>query len=177
MTKSIFETKEQYLAFRAAWKASVNDPRTKPTFTIDDSCYGGRYTAKVKHNGWLTADYHMLFNMLRGKPYYHGFSPITSPHKLSQHGTVINKGLCDAAYRVRCIIDEAKRIVAGRSNGKLEEVLAPFGGTITVQQLASLEAPNHIYIYANYGKGIKLAANIIARKVITYQDYQNLYEN
>ena len=67
MTTNTFETKEQYLAFRAAWATAAQSKE-------------------------LTAEHHILFNILCGRPIDHGFTPITKPSKL-QNGFRINHGL------------------------------------------------------------------------------------
>ncbi len=75
MTTNTFETKEQYLAFRAAW-------------------------AKAAQDGKITAAHHVLLNILRGHPIERGFTPITKTTKL-QSGHRINHGLYFAAAQLR----------------------------------------------------------------------------
>lgn len=69
-----FETKEQYLAFRAAFAAAQNNPRAKKG--EPDAC-------GYRKRGWLSPAHYMLLNLTRGLPYDRGFSPITADRKLN----------------------------------------------------------------------------------------------
>ena len=90
MTKSIFETKEQYLAFRAAFAAAQNDKRAKHYFVEElTQCWDhetkkwGKMPIKTRRDGWLQAEHFIILNAIRDKPLDRGFTPITSKNKLA----------------------------------------------------------------------------------------------
>lgn len=90
------ETKEQYLEIYKAWKEFVNN------------------------GGTVNSSHMMLYNILRSRPYDHGFTPITKPIKL-QNGMNKWTGLREAAGRIR---------MAAIWGSGLEALLKPFGETI-----------------------------------------------
>jgi len=146
MTKSIFNTKEQYISFRHAWSnaARISDPET--------SC-------------WLQGAHHLMFNLLCGKPAERGFTPITRKTKL-QNGHLINAGLYDAYCSLSAKISRAKEIVNGKSIPKyaadsLVQFLAPFNHVVTIDLLAAIELPKIEPLYSNYGIGRKIANKIL----------------
>jgi hypothetical protein len=178
MNIKFFETKEQYLAFRAAWKAAVNDDRAKPFFTEGATRAPGYQAsiimARTKHNGWIQAEHHILFNLVRGKEPTYGFTPVTNPSKLAG-GTTPWLGYNQALLRLRYLYRNTKRVAdetydsyIERSagwlfRGKDEEYkresyarfiemnmkdvnkfLEPFNGTFTVDDLLKLELPEEI---------------------------------
>lgn len=139
MTTNTFETKEQYLAFRAAWATAAQSKE-------------------------LTAEHHILFNILCGRPIDRGFTPITKATKL-QNGFRINHGLYHAAQSLQY------RMVN-------EEFMAPFGDTITKEMIEGLEIPEVKSLNSDFGKGKKIAKMIIEKnlKNITFADLDNLLE-
>ena len=162
MTTQYFETKNQYLAFRAEW-------------------------AKAAQEGNLTAAHHVLLNILRGHPIDRGFAPITSKNKL-MNGTRINHGLYFAADTLNGFINRAKDFVQKRDSsffGKkkepdfwLEKFLKPLSKTLTVDFLANIEPTEVKPLESNYGKGTRIAKKIIEEKLtqITFADIDALLE-
>jgi len=151
MTTNTFETKEQYLAFRATW-------------------------AKAAQDGKITAAHHVLLNILRGHPIERGFTPITKTSKL-QNGFRINHGLVFAADHLGRMISGAD----GSNNWQAEcaeRFLSPFGDTFTMEMLASIELPEVKSLNSDFGKGKKIAKLIIEKKLknITFADLDNLLE-
>lgn len=140
-----FATKQDYLAFRAAW-------------------------AKAAQEGLLDASDHLMYNLIRGKAPEHGFTPTRKFTKLT-NGHAINGGLADAAWSLRMKIDSAKE---GREYGKRAVDL--FGGTLTVEQFASLECPKIEPIYSNFGRGKAVAAAIINRPTISWDEINKVME-
>lgn len=154
MTTQYFETKDQYLAFRAEWaKAAQN--REWPH---------------------LTGAHHVLLNILRGHPIDRGFAPITSKNKLL-NGTRINHGLYFATDSLNNYINRAKEVVQTKKHDCwLESFLKPLSKTLTVDFLASIEVPNVKPLESNYGKGTRIAKKIIEEnlKDITFADIDAL---
>ena len=146
MTKSNFNTKEQYISFRHAWSNAARNSEK------DTSC-------------WLQAEHHILFNLLCGKPVDHGFTPVTNKNKLKS-GTYINHGLYFGMMTLATLHDTAKKIVNGTSPNawraeRLVEFLEPFNHTVTVDLFASLDLPKVEPLYSNWGKSKKVATKII----------------
>ena len=137
---SIFTCKEHYLAFRAAWAKNVND---------------GSFQ--------LTGAHHMLYNILRGRAFDKGFTPITRQTKL-QNGYHINHGLYRAAQDLRY-----------PSNW-----LSVFEGTVTKEMVENIKVPEVKPMYSNYGPYMKVAEHImrcdIDNKPQTFADVQRILE-
>jgi len=145
MTKSIFNTKEQYLSFRDAWKSAAGSDKRK--------------------SGWLHVEHHILFNILCDRPADRGFTPITSSNKLKS-GTYINHGLYFGMSTLMSLQAIATEIVNGTtpnswSSERLVNFLEPFNHTVTVDLFASLELTKVDALYSNYGKSKKVATKII----------------
>jgi len=88
-----FETKDQYLAFRAAFANAVTDPRAKKSKPDPDN---NGYRTK----GWMTGAHFMLLNCIRGLSTTRGFSPMTK-----------NKAIECCGYSPEHNIDANKRIL------------------------------------------------------------------
>ena len=173
-TREIFfnDSKEQYLHFKKVWSQAVNSEKAKKTTTehtypshywqggqsIDDS---KKWT--TRENGWLLGSHHLIYALLRGSDALRGFTPATSKNKLS-NGGYINNGL----YAAR----KGLRYAAFNMNeSQLEEFLAPFEGTVTLEMLKKLDnlCPTVDPLQANYGKGKQIAEKFLAGQ-ITEQD-------
>jgi hypothetical protein len=68
-TNKFFESKQAYLAFRAAFAAAQNNLRSKK---------GKPDSNGVRASGWLSPSHYMLLNLARGLPYDRGFTPVTN---------------------------------------------------------------------------------------------------
>ena len=146
MTKSNFNTKEQYLSFRAAWNTASNKENRS-------TC-------------WLQAEHHILFNILCRKSIDNGFTPVTNSNKL-KNGTYINQGFYFGMNRLRNMQAIAKDILNGKTvyQGRataFAEFLAPFGNTVTVDMVASLDLPEVEPLFHTYGKSRQVANQIIS---------------
>lgn len=120
MNKSIFETKEQYLAFRAAFAAAQNDRRAKPTFVeVPCSVYDWRiretrsWMGKEKHSGWLNAEHFILLNAIRRKPLNRGFSPAVKQTKIHAYNKNPNLMYDRAFDRLFYAQVDAKKLLEG----------------------------------------------------------------
>ena len=151
MTTNTFETKDQYLAFRSAWAKAAQD--------------------KV-----LTGAHHVLLNILRGHPVERGFTPITKTTKL-QNGFRINHGLYFAAGELSSIVSGAASD-SGYQKERAERFIAPFAGTLTLEQLAEIKVPTIPSLTSDFGKGKKIAKRIIEEnlKQITFADIDAMLE-
>jgi hypothetical protein len=153
-----FENKDQYIAFRNAWKQASHSAREK---------------------GWIQAAHHVLLNVLRGRSVDNGFTPITNKNKLA-NGAYINHGLYFAVSDLKRMIQSAQSDkLSDWQKSRLEDFLAPFNGTVTVEMLAKVTLPNIQPLESNFGQGRKVAQKIMSgeAKPITYQDIQDLYED
>jgi len=157
-----FETKDQYLNFRTAFAAAVNDPRSKKG-KPDPSNNG------YKPRGWMTGAHFMLLNVVRNFEYHYGFSLITAQHKLD-NGAIPDLNINRIKYTLDCMVNDAKRYLNPKpaeksswwrfgkvsnqeeANQKQQErlaatlntFLAPFGDTFTIKDLAKLY--DHVFL-------------------------------
>lgn len=120
MNNSIFETKQQYLAFRAAFAAAQNDKRAKPTLVdLPCSTYNWRtrethsWMGKQKIKGWLQAEHFILLNAARGKPLNRGFTPATTDRKVASYGNEPAKMFNGSLLLLQRLQWDAQKIVAG----------------------------------------------------------------
>jgi len=137
--ETIFKHKEHYLAFRAAWAKSVNDKDVK-----------------------ITAAHHMVYNILRGKDFDTGFSPVIRTTKL-QNGFYINQGVYQASREVNW-----------------ESLLKVFDGTATSEMVHAAKMPECKPMWSNYGPYMKVAQHIIESnfdcKPHSFEDIQMILE-
>ncbi len=157
-TNKFFETKEQYLAFRAAFAAAQNNPRAKKG--KPQPPHG------IRDKGWLSGAHFMLLNAVRGLPYDRGFTPITCQRKLD-NGAIPDAAIASARRLLEGQIYMAKeylnpkpaersnrwRFGIGRTasqeeadNRKMEYLLkdlkvflAPFDDTFSINDLANVD--------------------------------------
>jgi len=185
MTKSIFNTKEQYLSFRAAWKSAVNNEKAKSSLIevdewIDSTDSYSNGTGKHRISGWIESAHTMLFNILCGKPVDAGFTPITNKNKL-ENGTYINHGLYYAYRNLDNILSLAKKIriegqpVFDYQAQALTEFLEPFNNTVTVDTLAAIKISKIEPLDSDYGKSMQVACKIISGE-FKPTNFQQVYE-
>lgn len=119
-TKKFFDTKEQYLAFRAAFAAAQNSPRAKRTAVPCDEykyvaadgskiCYPTLHkgTGRARKDGWLTGAHFVLYNIIRGKDYRSGFT-IRRNKVALQNAYAPNAALYYAVWKLNSAIGYAK---------------------------------------------------------------------
>lgn len=187
--KSLFNSKEHYLSFRKAWAAAVTSPRAKKT--INHIRYPLKYYLHGKlviteHNaaevirGWLNSSHMLLHNLLRDKPFYNGFTPISNTTKLV-NSIYVNWELHMAAYNLDWrkkqaieslkkdpTLDKEKPSYWGTTT--IMDFLEPFNGTITREMLTELEIPSIQPIMINHGDGLKYMMRIQKGERPTYAD-------
>jgi len=99
-------SKEQFQKIKQAWSIAVNSPKTKKTLEACDEykydvigtipegwepvqpgshAYISKGTGRYRQPGWVQAEHHLLYNILRDKPLHTGFSPIKNPNKLNPY--------------------------------------------------------------------------------------------
>lgn len=151
-TQYYFKSKENYLAFKAAWANAVNDERSKSTIEKSHD------SAWVK-KGWITSAHVMLYNIIRGKDPLFGFTPYQKHSKVK--GGVINMGATEAYNKLTRMKDYAFTYAKKPDswNGKyVKKFLEPFGDTFTAKDLASINFTPKIDSYhCEFGVGRKLA--------------------
>jgi len=205
-TNSQFVSKEHYIAFRKAWAAAVNSDKAKEHTEVRTSTWKGsveEYTVTV--DGWLTSAHHVLYNILRGKPFHYGFTMISNANKL-RNGTSPQLGLEQAVRELKHIQklikeeEEHTDPVKNEARKKrlsdlfrrkpevvdkpfygtsiIDEFLAPFDGTIDRAILKAVKVPTVKPMYVTYGKDKKVVDKMLAdgKPVITYDELQALYE-
>ena len=178
--KTIFENKEQYLAMKAQWAAASKSSKCKSTVEpcdeyIDDPKKGfcvSRGTGIHQVPGWMQAQHHILYNLLRNKPANTGFTAITNPNKKISKPDEFEHSM----MMLRHLQRQTKDIVKAESKNKytvgilfkgilakitdepvdknnweykhtiqrLDVLLAPFGDTITPEMFAKMDIPAKI---------------------------------
>lgn len=128
--KTIFETKEQYLEFRATWKKIASDKELRLQ---------------------LTSTHYAVYTLLRDKDLNKAFTPITNKVKLD-NGTTPYAGLDTALRVMHNIIRNAKQyqegpIIPGTEwkIAQLDRFLAPLEGKLTAEMLSVLSEYQHTY--------------------------------
>lgn len=169
--KNLF-TKQQYLDIKAAWKAATKSEYAKPRFVEETEVLAGtRYVERVKYPGWLQAEHHILYNLIRGKKAHAGFTIIGDPVKIMS-GHILNQGYARAMFALIRHIRTAQEVVDRQNKDKqvglrstsredkLNRFLEPFNGTITIIDLAQIETPDYTCIESMFGPG-KTVASIV----------------
>lgn len=136
-TEKYFDTKEQFIAFRNAW-------------------------AKAAQAGKITAAHMLMYNAIRGKDIYHGFTPVTNKNKLG-NGMPLNQGLRAAHEHYRTVLRMAA-MYADRDWGKswVDNFIEPFEGALTADDLQRIDVPEKIdVLWADYGQGLRLKEKIL----------------
>lgn len=136
-----FDNKEEYLTFKKQWSDAVNSDKAKKQEYTD---YNGR---KQKKPGWIRAEHHIVYNILRDKPVGHGFTPITSEKKLA-NGMVPNQSFLYAKRNFefyKSLIE--KKLKDSRlsewEERNLREFMAPFGGHLPLKKIAEFHTEEH----------------------------------
>ncbi len=139
-SKNYFKNKDHYLSFRSAW---------------------GKSMAKaLAEDGYLTAEHHLLYAILRNRDWHAGFPPLCSPRGLA--ACLAPGGIPEPGIRVRWTIRRLFFYIKGaeearekdssfiekmsaklstvvlnqeRKKGIVEEFLEPFGGTVTPEMM------------------------------------------
>lgn len=170
--KTIFENKEQYFAMRAQWATSSKSPKCKSTLepcdewietTSNRAGYMSKGTAKIRYPGWMGAECHILYNILRNKPSDNGFSQCTNPEKIRSKPDAHAAGLqalidLQAGLRrsgqfkpkgfLHRMRFEAAKVIDRRPQHGYEmkwlmshanKVLDPFGDTLTIEMFLEID--------------------------------------
>lgn len=173
MKFKLFNTKEQYLTFRTAWKAAFKSVHNKPT---KDATYGN------KVQGWLTSSHVIAHNLLRDKPVHHGFSPVLNQNKLI-NGTLINQAFYFGFCNLVAVISSAEHLVQEKARTgvmptdynrrRVDTFLAPFGGTLTCDILAGMKPflPKVQPLYGTSDFGKQFVQSVRAKAAVPVTDY------
>lgn len=142
MTTHFFENRTQYLRFKIAWSEAVNSPRAKSSLEPCDEWIGGSYgrvskgTGVFRKTGWINAEHHILYNIIRGKPLECGFTP--------RPGWP-NDGFDRGVFRLEYLIKMTNHVNATTHVKKtIDTFLEPFGETFTKEMFASVRIPEEI---------------------------------
>ena len=150
-SNSQFVSKEHYLAFRKAWSNAVNSDKAKTRYEERTRSYcNTREVYKFRIEGWITGAHHVLYNILRNRPFHKGFTMINKPSKIAG-GHMPHLGLYQAVGQLKYVLKLIKqgeehpvylerRNILGRKKG---EEQPPFWGTEYIDKfLAPFDKPN-----------------------------------
>jgi len=179
---SIFVSKEHYLAFRVAWSNAVNSEEAKSKvvpcneYIPKETGYGYTFsegTGRCRHDGWINAEHAVLYNLLRDKPIYYGFTIVTNRLKLingmaPHHGFHVGvSGLHSMIrYANELLSHDKSRASASWLKYRQEEIddfLKPFAGTVSLEMLAALK--DHLPKVHGLESWTELGKNV-ARKIL-----------
>jgi hypothetical protein len=156
--KTIFNSKEQYLAMKAQWAHSSKSIKCKSILLPCDEWLsaaihgrGGfsKGTGIIRKHGWMQAEHHVLYNLLRNKPSSNGFTTKSSnqvgkPDKFH-----------DALCWLGIVQQQAQAIKPYERDSKwdnkvfrmhVEYTLKPFCDTLTLQQFINLDIPKIVTV-------------------------------
>lgn len=156
---TLFQSKEDYLAFRQAWKDFHNSGKAKPIWTPFEYKIQDRiYTRKDKTKP-LKSYHYMLYNILRGRPAELGYSPLVNAGKLNanRYWPATTKYNCNpnpmqamhcAAVELLRTLDLIKsdKALPSWQQRRVDELMLPFGNTISKESLAAIEEPLHAWL-------------------------------
>lgn len=169
-TTKFFDTKDQYLAFRKAHAAAQNSQRAKSTLVDGTTHVWDPQTRKesvlaikTKQVGWLQSEHFILLNVIRGKPWFSGFTPKTMERFVNNGGDAQQAlksahSSFDYAITSAKVIDnpelikvpswmashKAKHIQEETERAKkyVTKFLEPYQGTLTAVDLAKINVPS-----------------------------------
>jgi len=189
---TFFKTKEQYFQFRTNFAAASRNVKSKSTTEACDEWLSHEQdisynTGRSRVQGWLKAEHFIFLNIIRGKPYHHGFTPVTSKNKLT-NGANSWQGLDVGVYRLQCAIHSAKDIKGMPKNTgtTFKEFIAPLVGgeeflnvalmNILCEMDSALEG--HTKYYSYFGEGKKIAEKMVAEdlKPKNYEEFMKIAE-
>ena len=131
-----FNSKEEYLAFKAQWAAAVNSSKAKPS--LEQGYSGGTYIKP----GWITSVHHMIYNIVRDKPADFGFTKITNKNKLEKSKMKPDHGFLVAEASFERLQRTAKKLLtddrmSSWDKERLQDVMKPFGGLLSLEKFAN----------------------------------------
>jgi len=117
---TFFDSKEEYLQFRQAWKDFHKDGKHKKKPTTD-------YCGGVSHKSELTCAHHLIYALLRGRDITKSFVPNRKVHGQDPYF---------AYYNARQKISFSLRMLENHSRGDMmAKLLLPFGGLVSTDML------------------------------------------
>jgi len=156
--KKLFKSKEHYLAFRKAWATSVNSKENKRT--------GDKR---------VDAAHHMLYNILRDKPFYNGFSVISNSNKL-MNGMYFLQSLVQTHIKLSHIKYLTTLDYLNNINEKyVNNFLEIFEGLIDKDFLKHVQIPELIFLPTQFMEEMK--HKISTGEIRTCNDFFNELKN
>ena len=145
-----FNSKEDYLSFKQAWKDYHNDGHVVELREYKDADGTHEYKANT-----LNSTHYMLYNLLRGYESQRGFAPIVNEGRLNAHG-----GSPWYSYEetMGSIIRTARRIEDVNSESEwgrryareaVDKMRLPFGDTVTNAMLYEVAGELYTHLSGN----------------------------
>ena len=160
-----FESKEDYLKFKQAWKDFHNSDKLVWRERVDVTPWDARFeypgtmpeeerTYAMQKRTSLSAEHYMLYNLLRGYEAHRGFSPLTNEGRLNATSTWGGEHQPWAAYECAKseLLREIKRLKDVNSPSECsrkwareayEALVLPFGDTLSQGVLVALGQSIH----------------------------------
>ena len=136
--KHFFDTKEDYLNFKKQWASAVNDKRAKKELIKKSyTHYGNEVDCSYQKKGWVQAVHHVIYNIVRDKPFDYGFTAITDKNKLQNNFGNPTHAFDSALYMLGVFQRSAK------DSRRVHDVMEPFGDSISLSKLKSFDLKQH----------------------------------
>jgi hypothetical protein len=143
---AFFNSKEEYLAFRQAWKDFHNSGKAKAEWKETSYLswdYGTREYVKKVHKvkyTALAAHHYLLYNLLRGKPSHCGFFEAGNPTEGYKEAVNMLLSLYQRYFRtdIKFASDSVRAYHLQNRTEAATGLLLPFGNTISEETLANL---------------------------------------
>jgi hypothetical protein len=154
--RKFFTSKQNYMTFRKAFAEAQISPRNKK---------GKPGPHGEKSPGWISSSHFILLNIIRGLPWYRGFSPKTSKNYIENFGNA-DQGILDAWHHLANVVQCAKKLLdptrikipsyydnkqkdkekfiartLANSQAFVNDFLEPFSGTLTLADLVKISIP------------------------------------
>lgn len=143
-----FESKEDYLKFRQAWKDFHNDGKVVWREDVEQYSWalGKQITIRNVKFTSLSAEHYLLYNLLREYGVRYGFT---------EHGEngweACEYATREVYYAAKALkdVNDKSNFTRERSRKLVEKMLLPFNGTVSHQALAEVGEWININIYNN----------------------------
>ena len=116
------QTKQEYKAMKEAWAKAVNDKNNKP---YKHKEYGNKVRGKIY------SVHYLVYNILRGMPEERGFEPVGEGFKEAKKE--FEMAFRNPAYHIEYLGNSI-----WKDGNRLDDLLYPFDGTVTIEHLKEL---------------------------------------
>lgn len=114
--------KQEYKAMKTAWATSINNKENHP---YKDEKYGNKIRGKIY------SVHYLVYNILREMPAERGFEPVGQGFEEAKKS--LERAIKSPVYHIEYLGDSK-----WKDGNRLNDLLYPFNGTVTIEQLEEL---------------------------------------